>query len=152
MVCTSTQCMWSVVEYLRLNPACTRGWFSSSVFSTLFVITFMSTLYIFDNKYIRLIFLRFFFFPFLKTITILVFFHAVCIRLSDTYLVYSLANIFEMVYSLSFNVSMLIWSLPIAVPFSYLVMLLPPPLVFSMVPLFGSVWIIVLCSLSYSSV
>ena len=32
-----TTWMWSVVEYLLLNPVCSRGWFSSSVFSTLFI-------------------------------------------------------------------------------------------------------------------
>ena len=152
MVCTSPHCMWSVVEYLRLNPACSRGWFSSSVLSTLFVITFMSTLYIFDCKHIRLIFLRFFFFPFLKTISILVFFHAVGIRLSDTYLVYSLANIFEMVFSLSFNVSMLIWSLPIAVPFFISCDAASTSLGVYYGTSFGSEWFIVLCSLPYSSV
>ena len=26
--------MWPVVEYLLLNPACSRGWFSSSIFSS----------------------------------------------------------------------------------------------------------------------
>ena len=37
-----TTCMWPVVEYPLLNPACCRGWFSLSVFSSLFVSTFDS--------------------------------------------------------------------------------------------------------------
>ena len=48
---------------------------------------------------------------------ILVFFHAVCIRLSDKHSVYSLASIFEMVSSPAFNVSMFMWLLPVAIPF-----------------------------------
>ena len=39
------------------------------------------------------------------------------IRLSDKHLVYSLASVFEMESSRAFNVSMFIWSLPVAVPF-----------------------------------
>ena len=39
------------------------------------------------------------------------------IRLSDKHLVYSLAKVFEMLSSPAFNVSMFIWSLPVAVPF-----------------------------------
>ena len=40
------------------------------------------------------------------------------IRLSDMHLVYSLANVFDMVYSPGFNVSMFsIWLLPVAVPY-----------------------------------
>ena len=45
------------------------------------------------------------------------FFHAVGIRISDKHLVYSLPSVFEVVSSPAFNVSMLIWSLPVAVPF-----------------------------------
>ena len=63
---------------------------------------------------------------------------------SDKHLVYSLASYFEMVFSPSFNVSMFIWSSHS----SYLGVLLPPHIMLS----FGSVWIMVLCSLSYSSV
>ena len=55
--------------------------------------------------------------PFLKIITILAFFHAVRIRLSDRHLVYSLVSVFEVVPSPVFNVSMFAWSLPVAVPF-----------------------------------
>ena len=53
----------------------------------------------------------------LYIITILAFFHAVGIRLSDKHLVYSLASAFEMVSSPVFNVSMFIWWLFVAVPF-----------------------------------
>ena len=45
------------------------------------------------------------------------FFHDVVIQLSGKYLVYSLASVFEMVSSPAFNVSMFMWSLPVAVPF-----------------------------------
>ena len=41
---------------------------------------------------------------------------AVGIRFSDKYLVYNLANVLEMILS-AFNGSMLIWSLPVVVPF-----------------------------------
>ena len=54
---------------------------------------------------------------FLKIITIVVFFHAVGIRLSDKHLLYSLASVFEMVSSPAFNDSIFILSLPVAVPF-----------------------------------
>ena len=43
-------------------------------------------------------------------------FHAVGIRFSNKHLVYNLASVFEMIFS-AFNVSMLIWSLPVVVPF-----------------------------------
>ena len=62
--------------------------------------------------------MRSFLFPFLKIIIILAFFHAAGIRLSDKHLVYSLASVFEMVSAPAFNVSMFIWSLPVAVTFS----------------------------------
>ena len=39
------------------------------------------------------------------------------IRLSDKHLVYNFASVFEIVSSLAVNVSMFIWSLPVAVPF-----------------------------------
>ena len=48
-------------------------------------------------------------------ITILAFFHAVGMRLSDQHLGYSLASVFEILYSPDFNVSKFIWSLPGAV-------------------------------------
>ena len=75
-----------------------------------------------------------------------------CGSLSDKRLVYSLASVFEMVSSPAFNVSMFIWSLPVAVPFfisrtaattSHDVISGTPH---------GSTWIMVLCSLSYSAV
>ena len=44
-------CMWSVVEYLLLNPACSPDWFSSSFFSGLLVIICVNSLYIFDVNY-----------------------------------------------------------------------------------------------------
>ena len=34
--------MISVIEYLLLNPACSRGWFSSNVFSSCTISSFMS--------------------------------------------------------------------------------------------------------------
>ena len=48
---------------------------------------------------------------------ILAFFHAVSIRLSDKDLIYSPGSVFEKVSSPAFNVSMIMWSLPVAVPF-----------------------------------
>ena len=71
----------------------------------------------FDSRHIDLHFLRFFLFPFLKIITILPFVHAVGIRLTDKHFVYSVGSVFEMVSSPAFNVSLFIWSLPVAVPF-----------------------------------
>ena len=44
------------------------------------------------------------------------FIHAVCIRLSDKLLVYSVACVFEMVSTPAFNVSVFVWSFPDAVP------------------------------------
>ena len=43
-------CMWSVVEYLLLNRACSIDWFSSSFFSSLVVIIFVNSLYICYSK------------------------------------------------------------------------------------------------------
>ena len=78
-------------------------------------------------------------------ITILAFFHPVGIRLSDKHLMKSLANVFEMVTA--FNVSMFIWSLPAAVPFfiSRCAAFTSNDAIVG-TP-FGSVWIMVLCSL-----
>ena len=59
--------------------------------------------------------MRYFLFTFLKIIAILAYFHVLGIRLSDKHLVYSLASVFEMVFSPAFNVSMFVWSLPVAV-------------------------------------
>ena len=47
---------------------------------------------------------------------ILAFFHAVGIRFSDKHLSVQLSKLFEIVSSPAFNVSMFIWSLPVAVP------------------------------------
>ena len=58
-----------------------------------------------------------FWLPFLKIITIFAFFQVVEIRLSDMHFVYSLAKALAMVSSPAFNVSMLIWSFPVAFPF-----------------------------------
>ena len=71
----------------------------------------------FHSRHTSLYFLMSFLFPFLKIIIILEFFHTVGIHLSDKHLVYSLASVFEMVSSPAFNISMFIWSLPVAVPF-----------------------------------
>ena len=99
----------------------------------------------FDSRHIGFIFLRFSLFLFLKIINILAFFHAAGIRLSDRYLVYSLASIVSCFQCL--NVL-----LPVAFPFfisrraasiCYYVLYGTS---------FGSVWIIVFCSLSFSSV
>ena len=79
------------------------------------------------------------------------FFHAVGIRLSDKHLVFSLASVFEMVTSPAFNVSMFIWSLPVAVPlFIYRAASTSHDVISG--TSFGSVWIRVFSSLSYSSV
>ena len=106
----------------------------------------------FDSRHVGLLFLRSFLFPFLKIITILAFFYTVGIRLSNNHLVYCLASVFEMVSSPAFNVSMFIWSLPVAVPFfiSRRAASTSHDVIFG--TSFGSVWIMVLCSLSYSSV
>ena len=93
----------------------------------------------FDIRHIGLSFLRSVLFPFLKIFILLAFFHAVRIRLSEKYLLYSLASVFEMVSSPAFNVSMCIWSLPST-----------SHDVISGASL-GSVWIMVLYALSYSS-
>ena len=85
-------------------------------------------------------------------IIILAFFHAVDIRLSDKHLVYSLANVFEMVSSPVFNVSTDIRSLPVAVPFFISRNAASTSHDVISVTSFGAVWIMVLCSLSYSSV
>ena len=45
------------------------------------------------------------------------FFHTVGNHLSDKHLVYRIASVIETVPSPAFNVSMFIWSLPVAVPF-----------------------------------
>ena len=82
-------CMWSVVEYLLLNPACSLGWFSSSFFSSLVVMIFVNSLYIFDSKQIGMWFLMSFLFPFLKNITILASFHVFGMRRSVMHFVYS---------------------------------------------------------------
>ena len=106
----------------------------------------------FDRRHIGLYFLMFFLFPFLKIIISLVVYHAVTIRLSDKHLVYSLANVFQMVSSRAFNVSMLIWSLPVAVPFFISGSAASTSHDIICGTSSGSVWIMVLCSLSYSSV
>ena len=130
-----------------LNQACSRGWFSSSVLSSLFVSIFVSTLYMFGSRHIGLYFL----FPFL-IIIVLAFFHALGYRLSDKHLVYSLASVFENVSSPAFNVSMFIWSLPAAVPFFLSRSAASISHDVTCGTSFGSVWIMALCSLSYSSV
>ena len=98
----------------------------------------------FDGIHIGLKFLRSFLFPFLKIITTLAFFHAVGIRLSDKHLVYSLASVFEMVFSPAFNVSMFIWSLPVAVPFFISRSTASTSHGIICGTSFGSVWIVVL--------
>ena len=55
------------------------------------------------------------------------------IRLSDKHLMHSLASVFELVSS-AFNVSMFIWSLPVAVQFVISRSLLPLPMMLSAVP------------------
>ena len=84
-------------------------------------------------------------------ITILAFFHVVGIRFSDKYLVYRFASIFEMVSSFAFNISMFIWSLPVAIPF----FISRNAASTSHDVISGtscvSVWIKVLCSLSFNN-
>ena len=77
-------------------------------------------------------------------IIILAFFHTVSIRLSDKHLVYSLASVFETISSPAFNVSMFIWSLPVAVSFIISRSAASPPVMLSLVPLLGQ------CGLWYS--
>ena len=98
----------------------------------------------FDSRHIGLFFLRSFLFPFLKISTIIAFFHAVGIRLSDKHLVYSLASVFKMVSSPAFNILMFMWLLPVAVPFfiSHSAVSTSHDAISG--TLFGSVWIIVL--------
>ena len=64
----------------------------------------------FDSRHIGLYILKSFLFSFLKLITIIAFFHAKGIRLSDKHLVYSLASVFKMVFSPAFNVSIKVQS------------------------------------------
>ena len=92
--------MWSVVEYPLLNPACSRGWVSSSVFSSLFVSTFVGS---------SVCILEVFRMSSLEDYHHLSVLYAVCSRLFDKHLVYSLSSVFEMVSSTDFNVSMFIW-------------------------------------------
>ena len=98
----------------------------------------------FHSRYNGMLFVRSLLFPFLKIIAIIPFFHAVGIRLSDNHSVYSLASVFEM---LAFNISMVVWSIAVSVPFfiylraastSYDVIFDTPS---------GSTWIMVLCPL-----
>ena len=85
-------------------------------------------------------------------ITFLVFFHSVDTHLSDKHSVYSLANVFEMVFSPAFNIFIFMWSLPDAVAFFiFLSVDFTSPIVFSGTS-FGPVWFIELSSLLYSLV
>ena len=94
----------------------------------------------------------FFLLPFLKIITILAFFHAMGIRLSDKQLVYSLASVFEMVSSPAFNVSIFILSLPVVVTFFIFHCFASTSRDVIAGTYFGSVLIMALSSLSHSSV
>ena len=92
--------MWSVVEYLLLNPACSLGWFSSNFFSSLLVVIFVNSLYIFDSKQIGMDFLMYFLFPFPeKNITIFASFNVLGMRRSVMHFVYNLASCVAMVSS-----------------------------------------------------
>ena len=84
---------------------------------------------------------------FLEVFRILTFFHVVGIRLSDKHL-----SVFEMLSSPTFNVSMCLWSLSVAV--LLFIYHSAASASHDVIPgtYFGSVWIMVLCSLSYSSV
>ena len=66
------------------------------------------------------------------------------IHLSNKLLVYSLVRVFDMVSSRGFNISMFIWSLPVAAHFSYLLVLPPPPMLVYLVLISGQ------CGLWYS--
>ena len=74
------------------------------------------------------------------------------IRFSDKHLVYSLASVFDIISSPAFNVSMFIWSLPVAVSFFISRNAASTSRDVISGTSFGSVWIMVLCSLSHSSV
>ena len=65
---------------------------------------------------------------------------------------YRLASVFDMVSSHAFNVSMFIWSLPVAAPFfiSYSAASISHALIDG--TSFESVWVMVLCPQSHSSV
>ena len=102
----------------------------------------------FDSRYIGLY--SSFACPLLKIITILTFCHALCSSLIDKHLVYSLPSVFEMVSSTDFNVSAFIW--PVAVTFVISVSAASTSHDVISGTSFGSVRILVLCSLSYSSV
>ena len=71
-------------------------------------------------------------------------------RLSEKHLVYNLISDFEMVSCPAFNVSMVIWSLPVAV--SFFISRRAASTSHDVISgiCFGSVWIMVLCSLTYS--
>ena len=73
------------------------------------------------------------------------------IRLSNKHLVYNLANFFDMVSSPIGNVSMCVWSLPVAVPLFIYRSAASTSRDDISGTSFGSVFIMVLCSLSYSS-
>ena len=85
-----------------------------------------------------------------KIITILAFFHVVGIRFSDKHLVYSLASVFEMVSSPAFNVSMFMWLLSVLIFISRSAASTSHDVISG--TSFESVWIVILCSLSYCSV
>ena len=70
------------------------------------------------------------------------------IRRSDKHLAYNLESVFEMVSSPALNVSMFIWSLPVAVPISRSAASTSHDVISG--TSFWSMWIMVLCSLSYN--
>ena len=73
-------------------------------------------------------------------------------HLSDKHLVHSLVSVFEMVYFPAFNVSMFKWSLPVTVPFLIYGSAASTSHDVIFGTFVGSLWIMVFCSLSYSSV
>ena len=88
-----------------------------------------------------------FLFAFLKIITILAFF----LSLSDKHLMYRLASAFDVISSPSFNVSMVVWSLPAAAVAVFITCsAASTPMMLSLVPLLRQcgLWYFVHCHIS----
>ncbi len=122
-------CMWSVVEYLLLNPARSLGWFSSSFFSSLVVTTVIMLgflwcvcvcvwtvcTYLIVSKLVCSSWCLFCSLSW-KISPHFASFHVLGIRRSVIHFVYSLVSCFAMVSFPAFSVSMLTWSFPASFP------------------------------------
>ena len=138
-----------ICSWVRASESSLLSWL---VFVECFLEPFVNTLNMFDSRHISQYFLRSFLFPILKVVIILTFFHAAGTRLSDKHFVYTLASVFQMVLFSAFNVSMFIWSLPISVQLFLSRRASSTTHDVISGTSFGTVWVMVPCSLSYSSV